>query len=213
MSTITPEFLMRYADNELSLPERRLVEETLRSDPEAKALVTTFQGQRRQLRTALAGGDDEAELRRHERAIDQALERRRRHQRQADIRRWALPLAASVLITLIGGALSVHYADQRAETETARLLAAQAHDHELALETRIEALERMLSGNTLTWTNAASGTQGSITPLRTFQTPAGQWCREYRETTSFPTASEERLSIACRNSHQDWGAPPGPGAI
>jgi len=212
MSTIAPECLMRYADNELSLPERRLVEEKLRSDPEAKALVDVFQGQRDQLQRALTGGDDEAGLGCQEQAIDRALEKRRRDMRRADIRRWVLPLAASLLITVIGGIFSIHHADQRAQTETARLLAAQAHDRELALETRIEALERLLSGNTLTWANDASGTQGSITPLRTFQTPAGQWCREYRETTDFPTMNEERLSIACRGDNQNWTAPPGPGS-
>lgn len=211
MSTIDPECLMRYADNELSLPERRRVEEKLRADPKAQALVATFHDQRGLLQTALAGGDDEEGLRQCERAVDRALEKRRRHQRRADIRRWVLPIAASVLITLIGGLSSTHYAEQRARTETARLLAAQAHDRELALETRIEALERMLSGNTLSWTNDISGTKGSITPLRTFQAPGGEWCREYREITTFPTTREEQLSIACRNNQQNW-APPGPGS-
>ncbi len=216
MSTIDPERLMRYADNELGLPERRLIEEKLRMDPDAQALVAAFGDQRGQLRVAMAR-DDEAGLRQCERSIDRALEKRRRQQRQTDIRRWALPIAASLLITLIGGILSTHYAEQHAKTETARLLVAQAAEHakdrELALETRIEALERMLSGNALTWANDISGTKGSITPLRTFQAPDGQWCREYRETTTSPTTKEEQLSIACRNSEQDWAAPSGPGSI
>lgn len=212
MSTIDPELLMRYADNELSLPEHRLVEDKLCTDPDAQALVTAFGGQRVLLQAALAAGDDDAELRRCERSIDQAFERRRRHQRQTDIRRWALPIAASLLITLIGGILSTHYAEQRAKTETTRLLTIQAHDRELALGTRIEALERALSGNTLTWTNDISGTEGSITPLRTFQSPNGQWCREYRETTTSSASQEEQLSIACRDNQQGWTAPPGPGS-
>lgn len=212
MSTIDPELLMRYADDELGLPERRLVEEKLRTDPKAEALVATFQGQRERLSAALMTTDDEESLRRQERWLDQTIDKRRRQQRHSDIRRWALPIAASLLITLIGGIFSIHYADERARIETARLLAAQAHDRELALETRIEALERMLSGNTLTWMNDISGAKGSITPLRTFQTPAGQWCREYRETTIFANTSDERLSIACRDDQQGWAAPPATGS-
>ncbi|MEM8949992.1 MAG: hypothetical protein AAGA21_19305 [Pseudomonadota bacterium] len=212
MSTLDPELLMRYADNELNLPERRLVEEKLRTDPEAEAIVTAFRNQRSLLPAAFEMVNDESGLHACETVIDRALDKRRRQQRQADIRRWALPIAASLLMMLLGGALSFQYADQRARTEAARLLAEHAKDRELALETRIGALERMLSGNTLTWTNDASGTMGSITPLRTFQTPAGQWCREYRETTHFPNTTEETLSIACRNDHQSWTMPPEPGA-
>lgn len=208
MSTIDPELLMRYADNELSLPERRLVEDRLRTDPDAQALAASFQVQRSRLQAALAD-DDMSE--RHEQAIDRALERRRSDRRQAEIRRWALPLAASLLITVLGGLASFHYADKHAMSETARLLAIQSaelvRDRELALETRLEALERQISGRTLTWTNEASGTRGAITPLRTFQTPAGQWCREYREIVTFGATEEERLSIACRNDRQDWTAP------
>lgn len=213
MSTVDPQSLMRYADNELSLPERRLVEDQLRGDPDAKALLATFQAQRDQLKAALAGEDDGLE--RYELAIDRALEKRRRDRRQAEIRRWALPLAASLLITVIGGFASVHYADRRAQSETARLLAAQAaelaKDRELALETRLEALERQISGSTLTWSNEASGTEGAVTPLRTFRTPSGQWCREYREITTFDGNEEERLSIACRNDGRGWAAPEAPG--
>ncbi len=216
MSTIDPELLMRYADNELSLLERRRVEDELRADPEAEALVAVFRDQRSQLPAALTMAGDDEGFRHLEQAIDSALQKRRRHRRQADFRRWSLPIAASLLITLIGGVLGIYYAEQRANTETTRLLAAQAveqaNDRELALETRIEALERALSGNTLTWTNDLSGTEGSITPLRTFRSPNGQWCREYREIITSPASQDEQLSIACRDTQKNWTAPLGTGA-
>lgn len=207
MSAIDPELLMRYADDEVSHPERRSVEERLGADPNARDLLATFLEQRARLPAALALAEDEARLSRCECAIDRALGQRRRRQRRADIRRWALPIAASLVITLAGGLLSAHYANRRASTEVARILAAQAHDHQLALETRIEALERVLSGDTLTWTNEGSGATGSITPLRTYRAPDGQWCREFRETTTSPAANEQQLGIACRDGEGTWTPP------
>lgn len=211
MSTIDAELLMRYADNEISLPERRLVEDQLKIDADARDLLATFRDQRNDLRSFLTIGEDDAGLRSCEDAIERALERRRRLKRRTEISRWALPIAASLLITLAGGLLSAHYAEQRAQSEIARILAEQATENaqarQLALQTRVDALERMLSGDTLTWTNEDSGSEGSITPLRTFQRPDGRWCREYRERTSSHTAEEERLSIACRDSEGRWNSP------
>ena len=211
MSAIDAELLMRYADNEVGLSERRLVEKQLNNDPTARDLLASFRDQRTGLASALALSEDEEGLRSCERAIDRALERRRRQQRWAEVRRWALPIAASLLITLAGSLLSAQYAEQRARSETTRILAelaaAEEETHQLALQTRIEALERMLSGDTLTWANEGSGSEGSITPLRTYQTPDGRWCREYHERTSSQTSEDERLSIACRDSEGRWNAP------
>ena len=207
MSNIDPELLMRYADGEASPPECRLVEGHLGSEPEARKMLASFRHQRLCLPAALVQADDETGLRRCERAIDQALDQRRRHQRRVAIRRWAMPIAASLLIAIAGSLLGARYAEERASAGEARILAAQAHDRELALETRIEALERMLSGRTLTWTNESSGTTGSITPLRTYRDPGGQWCREYSETTSSSIAETQQLSIACRDSDGAWTPP------
>ncbi|MGI9485123.1 MAG: RT0821/Lpp0805 family surface protein [Geminicoccaceae bacterium] len=204
--SINPELLMRYADNEVSLPERRFIEEELSGNPEQTTLVAAFRDQRDQLRLAL-GADDEDGLGRSEQAIDLAFEKRRRLRRRFEIYRWGLPIAASLLITLIGGLLSFHYAERKVVTEVASVLASQAEDRNLALQTRIEALERMLSGTTLTWANEGSGAQGSITPLRTYQALDGQWCREFRETTTSPNSEGSRIGIACRDSAGSWIPP------
>lgn len=204
--SINPELLMRYADNEVSLPERRFIEEELSGNPEQTTLVAAFRDQRDQLRLAL-GADDEDGLGRSEQAIDLAFEKRRRLRRRFEIYRWGLPIAASLLITLIGGLLSFHYAERKVVTEVASVLASQAEDRNLALQTRIEALERMLSGTTLTWANEGSGAQGSITPLRTYQALDGQWCREFRETTISPNSEGSRIGIACRDSAGSWIPP------
>ena len=211
MNTIEPELLMRYADDEASGTESRIVEARLPADPKARDLLASFRAQRSLMQAAFETADDDQSVPRFEHAINQAFAQRRRRQRRRDVRRWALPLAASLLIMLAGGLFATHYVDQRIQSETARILAElsarQALDRELALRTRIDALERMISGKTLSWMNEGSGTQGSVTPLRTFQGTEGQWCREYRETTTTETVEEQRLSIACRDGEGGWSAP------
>jgi surface antigen len=205
MTALTPELLMRYADGEISLPERQLVEERLPSDPEARALWASFQSQRALLPAAFEIHDG---VDRFEQAMDRAFGQRRRDQRRTELRRWALPLAASVLITLAGGLLAAFYAEQRIQSETARILAEQAHQQaeirNLALQTRIEALERIVSGNSLSWTSDTTGASGTITPLRTYRGPDGQWCREYQETTNIASADQQGISIACRTPEGLW---------
>ena len=211
MTTLEPELLMRYADDEVSLPERRLVEERLPADPEARNLLASFRTQRHLMPAAFNIADDDQDQHRFEHAINQAFQTRRRRQQRKDIHRWALPLAASVLITIIGGLFATYYADQRIQSETTRILAEQAtrqaQDRELALQTRIDALERIISGNSLTWTSDATGATGTITPLRTYQAPDGQWCREFFETGTAETREEGRFSIACRDDGGTWKPP------
>jgi surface antigen len=65
-----------------------------------------------------------------------------------------------------------------------------------------EALDRRLSGATLTWANPASGSSGSVTPLRTFQTADGRWCREFEARVDAPVWGERRVGIACREGER-----------
>jgi surface antigen len=208
MTALTPELLMRYADGEVSLPERQLIEERLPTDPEARDLLASFQHQKTLLPATFSCKDSPSGLDRFERAMDLAFEQRRLDRRRTELRRWTLPLAASALITLAGGLLATFYAEQRIQSETARILAERAAEdaqtRELALQTRIEALERIVSGDSLSWSSDATGAMGTITPLRTYQGPDGQWCREFEEITNSGTAAQQTFSIACRTPAGLW---------
>lgn len=211
MTAITSELLMRYVDGEISPTERHSIEEHLLADSKARALVASFQHQQTLLPVAFRGADSEpgpSDFDRFGQAIDKAFERRRRDWRHTELRRWALPLAASILITLVGGLLFAFYAEQRIQSETARILAERAAEdaqtHQLALQTRIEALERIVSGKSLSWTYDITGATGTITPLRTYPGPDGQWCREYQETIQSAMHARQNFSIACRTPTGEW---------
>lgn len=67
-----------------------------------------------------------------------------------------------------------------------------------------KSLETQLSNTTLRWTNPTSGNSGSITPMRTYRTADGTYCREYREIVSVANDSETYRDTACRRGGGFW---------
>lgn len=75
----------------------------------------------------------------------------------------------------------------------------------LARNTVQEALETARSRTSLTWIFAEDGSKGEITPLRTYRTTTGFYCREYVEVVD--SGSEGRTSrqrTACRDADGLW---------
>jgi surface antigen len=66
------------------------------------------------------------------------------------------------------------------------------------------SLERNPSGTPAAWRNRGSGNGGSITPLRTWKTAAGVYCRDYREVVDIGRASEAYTAAACRQTDGLW---------
>ena len=80
----------------------------------------------------------------------------------------------------------------------------EQEDRRLAQENSQLALERMRSGQTVTWQNPDSGNSGTITPTRTFQTSDGTFCREYQQTISVGGREENGFGTACRQPDGTW---------
>ena len=67
-----------------------------------------------------------------------------------------------------------------------------------------EALESRASGSSVSWTNPDSGHSGSVTPLRTFKSQQGQWCREYTTVEMSEAGPRDQRAIACREGDGVW---------
>lgn len=202
MQTIEPETLMRYADGELDALECAEVEARLAYDRTAEETVADLR-ERRALVAAAFRQNDVAPRSDLVAVIDAGLAERTRRQRDG-IRRWLLPLAASVLVAVLGSALAFYVADQRIDGAIDRMLAAQANDQALMASTLLNALERHRSGETVVWSNAESGAAGSVTPLRTFRSASGKWCREFERIVTAPGGQDSRIGIACRQDDAGW---------
>ena len=65
-------------------------------------------------------------------------------------------------------------------------------------------LEHKSSGSHTRWSNPDSGNHGSVTPVRTYQKPSGQYCREYQQTVTVGGRTERAYGTACRQPDGSW---------
>ena len=66
------------------------------------------------------------------------------------------------------------------------------------------ALENTRTQQTTTWHNPDSGHHGSITPVKTYQTNAGQYCREYIQKVYIAGKEQQAYGTACRQPDGTW---------
>jgi RNA polymerase sigma factor (sigma-70 family) len=148
------------------------------------------------LRLVQAHGETQEFMEDGARRADAAFSARARRQGWA----WSgLPIAASVVTALIVGGGAVLLAEHRAEDAAARMVAAFAADRQLSAAAFTQALDRQVSGQSVSWHNPDTGSGGSVTPLRTFRAADGRYCREYEQRMTAAGGSELRTGIACRD--------------
>jgi len=95
--------------------------------------------------------------------------------------------------TILGGLLGagVGYAlDQRSQ--------------QIQAQTVTRSLEAAPSGTTATWVNPDNGIQGTVTPVRTYQTPQGVYCREFEQTIIIGGQPQRGVGTACRQPDGSW---------
>jgi surface antigen len=99
-------------------------------------------------------------------------------------------IAAGVILGgLLGGAIG----DRLDAADRAQAQAAAAR-----------ALESVPSGQSVAWHNPDSGHTGSVTPVRTYQTATGQYCREYQQTITIGGEKHQSYGTACRQPDGTW---------
>jgi surface antigen len=114
----------------------------------------------------------------------------------------ALPSAAGAVTLFLLGACAQSPAPGRADP-VYNTLAPRAEV--LARNTVQEALETARSRTTLSWNYAEDGSRGEITPLRTYRSSAGFYCREYLEVVDAgPEGRARRQRTACRDNDGLW---------
>ena len=97
--------------------------------------------------------------------------------------------AGTILGGLIGGAIGNRM---------------DAADQQKANEAASRALESVPSGQSVAWRNPDSGNSGAVTPVRTYQTSTGQYCREYTQTINIGGEKHQSYGTACRQPDGSW---------
>jgi len=69
-----------------------------------------------------------------------------------------------------------------------------------------QALESSPSGQAVTWKNPDSGNSGTITPMKTYQSPSdpNQYCREYTQSITVAGKTQQAYGTACRQPDGTW---------
>jgi surface antigen len=67
-----------------------------------------------------------------------------------------------------------------------------------------QALEQNKSYQASSWVNPDTGNSGTITPVKTFQTAQGQYCREYQQTVLIGGKEQQAYGSACRQPDGSW---------
>ena len=70
-----------------------------------------------------------------------------------------------------------------------------------------QGLETQPSGTTSGWTNPDSGHSGTFTPIRTYKSDHGGYCREYQQTVTIGGRTESAYGTACRQPDGSWEIP------
>lgn len=187
------ERLMAYADGELDEADAKAVEAALATAPVLRQELERLRQQDALLRSAINPFLHEAPA-----AAASVLAARRAARRPG----WRLPaaIAASIGGTLVAIGAGWLAADYSAEERSAALKADQQEIFAMVSQ----ALEKHLSGESVSWQDPDSGLQASVMPLRTFRAQSGQWCREYLRTVADDGLVEEHRAVACREGEGTW---------
>ena len=208
---INEDILMAYVDGQLDAREVARVEKALSGDPEARASVRALREGAMLLRASFNEPLNEPVPARVLEAIDAAMAESAAPPGDVTpapgtrtFAPWPVAIAASIAVLAIALGGVNFLANQRVEQQIALLRAAAESDREARERVLSQALEKLASGETASWENPDSGRRGSITPVRTFKSRDGQWCREYAADEWLGGKRELRRAIACREGEGLW---------
>ncbi len=100
---------------------------------------------------------------------------------------------------------SADLADMAGTIDDRLYLGLDENDIGLARATVQKALETVRSESSLDWSSAETGVAGTVTPLATFKTSTGYFCRRYREAViGGAYGAVSSIRIACRDDNGVW---------
>jgi surface antigen len=113
----------------------------------------------------------------------------------AQVGKGGTQLAATAAGTLLGAFLGneVGKSLDRADTLHAR-------------RAEYQALEYAPSGHATAWRNPDTGHYGSVTPIETYQSAGGTYCREFQHQAQIGGRTRDVYGTACRSPDGQWQA-------
>ena len=210
MVELTDELLVAYVDGQLDAETSAKVETALGRDPEAQEAVRRFAESARLAQLVVDEALHQEVPERLLKVFDHAPARAAgledpadRRAAQADravsLRKWALPLAASLALAVgLGGGYALW------DLGTPRPGAGQVIGAIPTDSPLHRALETTPSGRALAWDDPDGQRRGEIRPLLTFRDDAGRYCREYQSFGGDLDMTRGVIGVACRGGPGTW---------
>lgn len=112
-------------------------------------------------------------------------------------------VVAGLLAGLVAGCQTIGSAVDRITQDDLRNEMADS-DLDMAVATLQFTLESEPDGSAASWSNPQTGTRGSITPTRTYQTDSGHFCRRFTEVVVMGDRTATYDDAACRTEDGTW---------
>lgn len=200
---ITMEMLSAYVDGELDDAAARDVERAMARDAGIRSEVQSLRECDAALRAALAAPAREHPPERLVNVIEDGFAARAAR-RRPKITRIALPLAASIALVTVAGLAGYMASGYRVDQAVELALKAQEQEKRILAGTVNQALETKVSGQPVSWEAPDTGKRGAITPVRTYRSKSGHWCREYRIQVTAVGKNRSWKGVACRTPKNGW---------
>lgn len=111
-------------------------------------------------------------------------------------------MSSRTLALLLALPLGACAALESADPDTYSRLSQQ--DVAIAARLMQQTLESAPDGATRRWTNDGTGHAGTITPVKTYVTQNGYFCRDYREEIALADGGQRFFHTACRTEDARW---------
>lgn len=200
MNEIDDTTLIAYVDGELDPTTTEEVEAELERSPELRRVVSELRESTALVRAAYNHVMYEPLPALPRPSLDEAGARRL----GASGSGWGMLLAASLAALVIGGVsghLSTRYT---IESELGRAQLARATQEAAVQQVFMRALEKSLSGTTVSWRDPDGQDRLEVTPVRTFRVKSGQFCRQFERTQVVQGVARSDQGIACREAGGYW---------
>jgi len=200
--------LVAYVDGQLDAAQAEAVEQALREDPEARAIVGVLRSSAAAVKHAYDDVLDQplppglrdlfSDVRPDGRA--QATSKVVAFQPRRTFVRHLLPLAASVAALMIGFAAGYAVFAQSGKF----MLAGDDPRSEFYLAALQQALENGNSGASQDYADTAAKVSGTVTIVGSVATTHLGTCREFRHDATTNAGTETSFGIACRSADGTW---------
>lgn len=196
----------RILDGDVSGEERASLLAEIERIPGANALLQDMSDDNERLNQAMSATIPQESLDRFEAAIDREFDSRspaRPARHAGSFMHIGLQVAASLVLVAGTFAFTSFWMQSRMDDTVASLAAHMETERILLAQTVQNALETKVSGEPV-YVGQEGDWSEVLTPIKTYRSKSGHWCRQYLRQTSFSGIAMSIRGTACRDQDGTW---------